>query len=254
MTPLEGTRLRGEFRPDGVYLDTPTYGLASDRVHEMLVSGLDRWRRGVATMDEYDGAVGRSRRLLAEMVGVDPSRVAVANQVSVLAGVVAASLPGGSRVVAPDNDFTSLLFPLLVHQDRGVTVRTVPLDDLARAIDAGTDLVAFSLVQSADGRVANVDAICEAARRGGARVLVDATQAAGWLPIDAGRFDYMLVGGYKWLMCPRGTAFLTLRAEHDEALRPLLAGWYAGDEVWGSIYGPPLRLASDARRFDVSPS
>ena len=37
-------------------------------------------------------------------------------------------------------------------------------------------------------------------------------------------------------------------------LRPLYAGWYSGDDPWTSIYGPPLRLASDARRLDISPA
>ena len=32
------------------------------------------------------------------------------------------------------------------------------------------------------------------------------------------------------------------------------AGWYAGQHPWESIYGTPLRLAEDARRFDVSPA
>jgi selenocysteine lyase/cysteine desulfurase len=37
-------------------------------------------------------------------------------------------------------------------------------------------------------------------------------------------------------------------------LRPLYAGWYAGDDPWTSIYGPPLRLAKDVRRLDISPA
>src|SRR5207253_3704907 len=37
-------------------------------------------------------------------------------------------------------------------------------------------------------------------------------------------------------------------------LRLLTAGWYAGDDPWKSIYGPPLRLAKDARRLDISPA
>ena len=37
-------------------------------------------------------------------------------------------------------------------------------------------------------------------------------------------------------------------------LRPLHAGWYAGDDPWTSIYGTPLRLAKDARRLDISPA
>ena len=39
-----------------------------------------------------------------------------------------------------------------------------------------------------------------------------------------------------------------------ERLTPHAAGWYAGEDIWGSIYGLPLRLASTARRFDASPA
>jgi selenocysteine lyase/cysteine desulfurase len=168
--------------------------------------------------------------------------------------VVASSLPEGSVVVAPEGDFTSLLFPLLVQHGRDVTLRTVPLGDLLEAIDEETDLVAFSLVQSADGRRAEVDSILEAAARHGSKTLVDATQAAGWLPIVAEHFDYMVVSAYKWLLCPRGTAFMTLGPGHDHEMAPILAGWYAGDDPWKSVYGTPLRLAGSARRFDVSPA
>ena len=58
---------------------------------------------------------------------------------------------------------------------------------------------------------------------------------------------------YKWLLSPRGTAFLTVREDRLEAILPAQANWYAGAQPWDSIYGLPLRLAPDARRFDVSP-
>jgi selenocysteine lyase/cysteine desulfurase len=242
------------FAPDTVYLDTATYGLPPATVIAVMSEALERWQRGIATPREYDEAVARSRELFAGIVGVRPEDVAIANQVSVHVGTVAASLPDGSQIVAPEGDFTSLLFPLLVQQDRGIRVRTVGLEDLPSAIDAGTELVAFSLVQSSDGRIADVDAVLEAAARCGARTLVDATQAAGWLPLDASRFDHLVVAAYKWLLCPRGTAFMTVKRQHLSRLRPVAAGWYAGEDVWRSIYGAPLRLASSARRFDVSPA
>ena len=86
------------------------------------------------------------------------------------------------------------------------------------------------------------------------RTLVDVTQACGWLPFDAGRFDYVPCAAYKWLLSARGTAFMAVRPERLEALRPHAAGWYAGADPWSSIYGGPLRLAEDARRLDVSPA
>jgi selenocysteine lyase/cysteine desulfurase len=45
-----------------------------------------------------------------------------------------------------------------------------------------------------------------------------------------------------------------VRPELVDDLVPHAAGWYAGDQPWSSIYGGPLRLADDARRFDVSPA
>ena len=99
--------------------------------------------------------------------GVPPSTVAVGATVSGLVGLVASSLPEGTRVLAPDVEFTSTLFPFLVQAHRGVTVRTVPAAELAGAIDDSTDVVAFSAVQMATGEVADLDAI--AARGEGAR-------------------------------------------------------------------------------------
>ena len=83
---------------------------------------------------------------------------------------------------------------------------------------------------------------------------MDASQAVGWLPFAADRFDFVSCAAYKWLLSPRWTAFGVVRPEHLSALRPLYAGWYAGDDPWTSIYGPPLRLAGDARRLDISPA
>jgi selenocysteine lyase/cysteine desulfurase len=250
---MTSSPLASGFAPDGIYLDTPTYGLPPEAAYDAMEEALGRWRAGRARAGEYDAAVARSRELFAEIVRVHPSQVAVANQVSVLVGMVAEALPDGSRVVVPEGEFTSLLFPLLVQEERGVTVREVPLEELPEAVDAETDLVAFSLVQSSDGRVADLDRVLEAAARQGARTLVDATQAAGWLPFDAGSID-VVAGAYKWLLCPRGTAFMVVGEGQLDRIRPTAAGWYAGEDVWQSIYGGPLRLAASARRFDVSPA
>jgi selenocysteine lyase/cysteine desulfurase len=99
-----------------------------------------------------------------------------------------------------------------------------------------------------------LDAISSAAASYDALTLVDATQACGWLPLDARRFSVVVTGGYKWLCHPRGTAFMTIAPELRDRIVPLAAGWYAGEHPWDTCYGTPLRLASDARRFDVSPA
>jgi selenocysteine lyase/cysteine desulfurase len=243
--------LRHEFQPTGVYLDSATYGLPPKAALQALSAVTAAWASGRYDPVSCDQAVGGARSTFARLHSVFTADVAIGHQVSPMVGLIAASLPPRARVLAAEGDFTSLLFPLLAA---GCDVRTIPLERLADAVDSRTDLVAVSAVQSADGRLADLDAISSAAANYDALTLVDATQACGWLPLDARRFSVVVTGGYKWLCHPRGTAFMTIAPELRDRIVPLAAGWYAGEHPWDTCYGTPLRLASDARRFDVSPA
>jgi selenocysteine lyase/cysteine desulfurase len=55
-------------------------------------------------------------------------------------------------------------------------------------------------------------------------------------------------------MSPRGTAFMAVGPDSLGRIVPAAAGWWAGDDPHASYFGPPLRLASDARRLDTSPA
>lgn len=242
----------GHFDPDGIYLATATCGLPPRQTSERMTAVLDAWRRGSVSALQFDATVVAARAGYAALVGVDPGRVAIGHQVSPLVGLVAASLPTGTTVLLAEGEFTSVSFPFAAQEPRGIRLKVAPLDVLAEHVTPEVGLIAVSAVQSADGRLADLDAISLAAEQVGADVLVDLTQAAGWLPVDAGRFAYTVCGTYKWLLSPRGTAFLTVRPDRLDALVPAHAGWYAGQVPWESIYGLPLRLAADARRFDVS--
>jgi selenocysteine lyase/cysteine desulfurase len=245
---------RAQFDADVTYLNTAALGLPPRASVSALHTAIQQWQAGRADPVAYDVPVASARRAYAELVGVQPEAVAVGSQVSVFAGLVAASLPPGGEVLTSAGDFTSVIFPFHAQAVRGDTVREVALERLADAVTARTSLVAVSAVQSADGRLADLDALQQACAATNTPVLLDTTQAVGWLPIDAGRFAYTVCGGYKWLLAPRGTAYLTVQPDQLEDLIPHTAGWYAGGKPWDSIYGAPLRLATDARRFDISPA
>ena len=235
------------------YLNTASYGLPPRPGWAALQAALADWRGGRTSWEDWAAAVERARRSFARLVGADPADVAVGSQVSALVGLIAAAVPDGSRVVVPEVEFTSNLFPWMVHAHRGVDVVTVPTGRLLDAIDERTTVVAYSVVQSSTGEVADAAAISAAAKAYGAMTVLDASQATGWLPVDSRQADVVVAAAYKWLMSPRGTAFMVISPELADRVRPLAAGWFAGDDVHASYYGPPLRLAKDARRFDVSP-
>lgn len=247
-------RARAEFDTEDAYLDTASMGLPPRAASVALEEAHAAWRCGRADAMGYDAPLERSRSLYAGLVGVEPADVAVASQASVFVGTVAASLPDGAEVLTAEGEFTSVTFPFHAQRRGRLRIREVRLDDLVASVTRSTYLVAVSAVQSSDGRLADLDGLVAACRATGTSILLDTTQAVGWLPVDAGRFTYTVCGGYKWLLAARGTAFLTVQPRAAGELTPVAAGWYAGADPWTSIYGTPLRLADTAKRFDVSPA
>ncbi|GAA1943217.1 aminotransferase class V-fold PLP-dependent enzyme [Amycolatopsis minnesotensis] len=233
--------------PDG-YLNTPSIGIPPASVADAVAAGVEQWRSGEASAPGFDPAVAAARAAFAAIVGVAEDAVASGASVSQLVGLVAAGLADGARVLVAEGEFTSVSFPFAAQAGRGVTVTEAPLGELA-ARAPGYDLVAVSVVQSADGALADLDAL----RATGVPVLLDATQAAGWLPLRLGWADWVVAAGYKWLLSPRGAAWLAVHPRALERTRPVSANWYAGQDRWQSVYGLPLRLADGARGLDLSP-
>ncbi|GAA1224294.1 aminotransferase class V-fold PLP-dependent enzyme [Prauserella halophila] len=243
----------GAFDVPAGYVNTPSIGIPPVTVADTVAAADDRWRAGADDPPDFTAAVDASRASFARLVGVPADRIAVGATVAGLLTPVAAGLPDGARVLTATGEFTSVTFPFAAQAHRGVTVDAVPVAELASAVD-GHDLVAVSVVQSADGTVADLAALRAATVDAGIPVALDVTQAAGWLPLELDWADWIVGAGYKWLLSPRGAAWLAVHPRALERGRPVGANWYAGEDPWDSVYGLPLRLASGARRYDASPA
>jgi selenocysteine lyase/cysteine desulfurase len=243
------TLVRAEFAPKNTYLNTASTGLLPARTVTAMRAAVDSVAAGQPA--DMFADVEAARSSFARLVGVPAGRVAAGASVAVYSGLIAASLPPGAEVLTAEADFSSVVTPFHIRGD--LKVRAVPLERIAESVHSGTALVAVSAAQSADGRIAGLEAIREAAREHGARTYVDASQAAGWLPLRADAFDYVSSVAFKWLVCPRGVAFLVV-PEDLGGLTPVFAGWVAGEAPWDSCYGPVEELAHSARRFDESPA
>ncbi|MFD9718417.1 aminotransferase class V-fold PLP-dependent enzyme [Streptomyces sp. NPDC059076] len=246
------TLVGAEFAPETTYLNTSTCGLLPARAVMAMTGLMDELAAGRMDGAGDYAAVIAVRRSFAEIAGVGEDRVAVGGSVAVHTALIAGSLPPGAEVVLPEGEFASVVTPFAVRGD--LKLRFAPLNGLADAVRPGTALVAFSAVQSADGRIADLPAVREAAATHGARTLLDASQSAGWLPLRAGDWDYTVTGAFKFLLCPRGVSFLTLTEEAQTSVAPLHAGPFAAEELWGPPYGPVERFADSARRYDEPPA
>ncbi|MDQ2872226.1 MAG: aminotransferase class V-fold PLP-dependent enzyme, partial [Candidatus Eremiobacteraeota bacterium] len=239
----------------GTYLNTATYGLPPTPAFDATIAALEDWRTGRTGEDAWEASTERARATFARLIGVAPTDIAVGATVSELIGLIAASVPDGARVLTAANDFSSTIFPFAAHEARGVRIDCVPLADIANAVTSSHAMVVLSHVQAQSGEVADLAAIIARCKQTGTQLCVDGTQSCGWLPTNAREIDYYIVHAYKWLLSPRGSAFMADRRERLSSIVPLHAGWYATEDPNNNLFGLPSRISTDtARRLDTSPA
>ena len=235
------------------FLNSPTYGLPPQFMFDALQESLRVWQAGTMDVPSFDASVDAGRAGYAALVGVPVDSVTMAGTVSSALGLVAAAIPDGSRVATLPGEFTSTSFPFAAQASRGVTITELDSDELVTTA-SDYDVVTVSLVQSANGAVLDVDALRANVAGTDTLTVIDLTQTLGWKNIELPWADVTVAAVYKWLLAPRGTAWMSLSDRLSNSMTPHAANWYAGEAPWSTIYGLPLRLADDARRFDVSPT
>jgi selenocysteine lyase/cysteine desulfurase len=235
------------------FLNSPTYGLPPRFMVEALQDCIARWQSGTMQVPLFDDDVRAGRAGYAALAGVPVDSVAMGGTVASALSLFAAAIPDGSRVATLAGEFTSTTFPFAAQSGRGVTItQLTPAELVAAATDF--DVVTASLVQSANGAVLDIDALRRTVEGTDTLTVIDITQALGWKQVDLGWADVTAGAVYKWLLAPRGTTWMSLSDRVSSIMTPHAANWYAGEDPWQTIYGLPLRLADDARRFDASPT
>ncbi len=112
--------------------------------------------------------------------------------------------------------------------------RSVPLAELASAVGPDTALVAFSLVQSATGEVADAAAITAAAARHGALTSVR-RDGGGLMPVIAGAFDVRRLATRTRAVRAARRGVPDAPPGAGRAAEPGARGWYAGDDPWVAV-------------------
>src|SRR4051795_2251283 len=209
---MDAARLRSAFPvlERTAYLNSGTCGPVAAATQRAAV---EAWRLAAEegrSGDYYQRLIelsGHLRERYARLLGAALEDVALTAGTSDGIGRVIAGLElgPGDEIVTADDEHPGLQGPIIAaREQRGVTVRAVPLDAVADAVTGATKLVACSHVSWHSGAVAPVEALAQTARTDGVPVLLDGAQSFGAIPVDVAALGitFFAGSGQKWLCGP----------------------------------------------------
>lgn len=228
------------------------------------------WQRDVAEngsnhFDEAaeEGVFDGLHHAAARLFNAAPDDIAGGSSATELLGSLAwAVMPAvGTNVVSTDIAFPSAVYPWMrVARHTGCEIRLVKArdgyvdpDELAARIDDDTAVVCLSHVEYRSGQRYDLARFADIAHARGALLVVDATQSAGAVPIDApgSGVDAVVSGAYKWLCGPFGAAVMYVAPRLQTALEPGLVGFRSHKAIW-DIRADRIEYPETARRFEFS--
>jgi kynureninase len=259
---LERWRTEFPILQSRTYLNSCSLGALSRRSMGYLGEYQALWNTlgASAWYELWMGRIGQLKQSVATMWHAKESEIALTPSVSGALSSISTAIDYSKRnkVVVSELDFPTLVYQWLAKP--GIEVVQVPSDDgvgvpperWAEYVDERTALVATSHVFYGTGYVQQLEPIAKAAHGAGALFLVDGYQAVGQIPVDprSSGADIYVAGPLKWLLGGPGLAFLWVKEERIESLRPTIASWFGARDQF-TFRVDELEFREDAGRFSM---
>jgi cysteine desulfurase / selenocysteine lyase len=236
-----------------VYLDSAATSQKPHQVIDRIVRFYQtenaNAHRGVYELSEkatvaYEGA----RAITAQFIGArSPRSIVFTRSTTESINAVRfswgrANVKAGDEVLVTEMEHHSNLIPWqLLTEEAGATLRHLPIDDNYRLqvdridefLGDKTKLVCLPLMSNVLGTINPVRKIADAAHAVGARILVDAAQAAPHISIDVNELDCDFLAFSSHKLCgPTGAGVLYGREDLLEEMPPFMGGGEMIREVW----------------------
>lgn len=263
-TPLGFARSAFAVPGDVAYFNTASLAPMLHVVRQAGEAALSRraepWTIGAA---DWFTDVERLRELIGQLLGDDAEGVALVPATSYGFATAAANLTAGpdDRVLVLAEEYPSGIYTWRRFAARhGAEIVTVTPRPEQRSTEAILDLldervavVSVPNVHWTDGGWVDLPDIATRAREVGARLVIDASQSLGVVPLDvrALRPDFVVSVGYKWLLGPFGRRYLWVAPQHRDGT-PLEENWIARaeSEDFARLVDYRDDYQPGARRFD----
>jgi cysteine desulfurase/selenocysteine lyase len=213
-----------------IHLDTATFGQVATRTMIAVMQHFSRrdqtaCRDFLAWFDDVD----RTRVSLSQLINSSSDDIAF---VTNAAGALSMLLSGiewreGDEVIALEHEFPNNLYAPSALARRGVVFRECAWADLDATLNDRTRLVLLSTVNYTTGFRPPLSGLGERLRKRGVLLYVDGTQSIGALQFDVADVQpsVLAVHGYKWMLCPNGSAFAYISPDTRAWLEPNVIGW-----------------------------
>ena len=244
--PLASFRRRFSIPDPGlVYLDGNSLGRPpSAAIEAVRRVAADEWARElIRGWGHWLDAPLRVGDALAPILGARAGEIAVTDSTTInLFRVASAALDGRPRrraiAVSPNEFPTDRYIVEGLAAARGLEIRWldedvvdgVSVEAVERVLDGDLALVVLSHVNYRSAAIADLRAITARAREAGAFVLWDLSHSGGAVPVNlaANGADLAVGCSYKYLNGgPGAPAYLYVRRELQDQLRPPVQGWFA---------------------------
>ncbi|MSO90410.1 MAG: aminotransferase class V-fold PLP-dependent enzyme [Acetobacteraceae bacterium] len=207
---------------------------------------------GMAGRAAQEAQLAHARALIAQSWSVGIGDIGFVGSVADGVSLVAESLNwrAGDNAVFDTDEYPSVVAPFALRPRAALRFATGHAPDrMARLVDARTRLIGVSYVSFLTGERANLAALRRLADSVGALLVVDFTQAAGYLPIQVQLADFAFSACYKWLLGTTGVAIGYWNRARLPDWAPATAGWHSLASHGRPDYSEPLELVPDAMRM-----
>lgn len=208
---------------------------------------------GLPGRTKQEREIEDARAGMARLWGVQPGDIGFVSNVAEGVSIVAESIGWreGDSIAIDTSEYPSVVGPIALRRQPAIRLHQARGADpgrLASCVDGSTRIIAVSYVSYLTGERTDLAALRAMADKFGALLLVDFTQAAGYLPIEASIADFAFSACYKWMLGITGVAVAYWNRQRQPGWSPASAGWHSL-APGSSGYDTTPALQPDAMRF-----